>query len=255
MKLALAQMLVEPGRPGVNLDRAAQRIRAAAERGADLVLLPECLDLGWTHPSAHELATTIPNGDACRRLIAAAQANQIHVCAGIVERAAGRLFNSAVLIGPDGTLLLHHRKIHELDFARELYSTGDRLGVADTPFARLGLMICADGFAPGQVISRTLALMGAQFILSPCAWAVPSGHDNRREPYGRIWLDNYGAVCRDTGVMIAACSNVGPVTEGPWQGRACIGCSLVIGREGEPLARGSYGIGADELILLDVPLR
>jgi predicted amidohydrolase len=255
MKLALAQMLVEPGRPAANLARAEQRIGEAAGRGAGVVLLPECLDCGWTHPSARELAGPVPGGDACRRLMEAARRHRVFVCAGIVERAGDRLFNAAVLLDPEGRLLLHHRKIHELDFGRELYATGDRLGVADTPFGRIGLMICADGFAPGQVISRTLALMGARIILSPCAWAVPADHDHGREPYGRIWLENYGAVCRETGVTIAGCSNVGEVTAGPWAGRPCIGCSLVIGSQGQPLVRGAYGASAEELIVLDVPPR
>lgn len=255
MKLALAQMLVEPGQPAANLARAEQRIGEAATRGAEVVLLPECLDLGWTHPSARELATAIPAGESCQQLIAAARRHRVFVCAGIVERVGDQLYNAAVLLDPEGRLLLHHRKIHELDFGRELYATGDRLGVADTPFGRTGLMICADGFAPGQVISRTLALMGARIILSPCAWAVPVDHDNEREPYGRIWLDNYGAVCRETGVIIAGCSNVGEVTAGPWAGRPCIGCSLVIGPEGQPLVRGSYGANAEELIALEIPSR
>lgn len=255
MKLALAQMLVEPGQPLANLVRAEQRITGAVARGAEVVLLPECLDLGWTHPSARELATAIPDGASCQRLMAAAQRHQVFVCAGIVERAGNRLFNAAVLVDPKGRVLLHHRKIHELDFGRELYATGDRLGVADTPLGRIGLMICADGFAPGQVISRTLALMGAQIILSPCAWAVPADHDNAREPYGGLWMENYGAVCREHGMVIAGCSNVGTITAGPWSGRPCIGCSLVIGGDGEALVRGPYGSDAEELILLDVPLR
>lgn len=255
MNLALAQMLVEPGQPEANLTRAEQRVSEAAARGAEVVLLPECLDLGWTHPSARELATAIPDGASCQRLIAAARRHRVFVCAGIVERAGERLFNAAVLIDPDGQVLLHHRKIHELDFGRELYATGDRLGVTDTPFGRIGLMICADGFAPGQVISRALALMGAQVILSPCAWAVPADHDNEREPYGRIWLENYGAVCREHGVIIAGCSNVGMVTAGTWSGRPCIGCSLVIGSDGEPLVRGAYGERAEELIVLEISSR
>src|SRR5262245_35584032 len=51
-KAAMAQILVEGGRPQRNLDRAAESIRRAASQGARLVVLPECLDLGWTDPSA-----------------------------------------------------------------------------------------------------------------------------------------------------------------------------------------------------------
>ena len=245
-------MLVEPGEPDRNLDRADRHVEEAAAAGAQVVLLPECLDIGWTHPSARERATPIPAGNTAARLIAAARRHRVYVCAGLVERAGPQLFNAAVLIDPDGDLRLHHRKIHELDFARALYATGDRLGVADTPWGRVGLMICADGFAPGQIISRTLASMGAAIILSPCAWAVPTDHDNERDPYGSLWMENYGAVCRDTGVVIAGCSNVGTITAGPWEGRLCIGNSLVLGARGELVAAGPYGRTADALIHLDV---
>ena len=253
-------MLVTPGDVSGNLSRAEKRIATAATQGADVVLLPEALDCGWTHPSATLSAGTIPDGDACRRLRAAAKQQGVFVCTGLVEcdsrntQHATRIFNSAVLIDPRGEVILHHRKINELDFARKLYSVGDRLGVAETPWGRAGLMICADAFAPGQVISRSLALMGAQFILSPCAWAVPAEHDNKREPYGQLWLDNYGPVARDFGVWIAGCSNVGPITEGEWAGRKCIGNSLVCGPEKLIAAQGQHGDSADEIITVRIKI-
>lgn len=252
MKIAMAQMLVEPGEKQANLSRAEAWIARAAEQGADVVVLPEALTLGWTHPSARVLADEIPGGESCERLRAAARENRIFVCAGLVERAGDRLFNSAVLLSDAGELLLLHRKIHELDFARELYACGDRLGVADTRFGRMGVMICADGFAPGQSISRALGQMGARVILSPCAWAVPADHDNAREPYGQLWLDNYGPVARDIGLTIIGVSNVGPITAGPWAGRQCIGNSLAIGPDGRELARGPYGEGAEALVMVEV---
>lgn len=252
MLLALAQMHVEPGAPNANLARAERMITAARDRGAAVVLLPEALDCGWTHSSAHLLAGRIPGGDACERLRSAALAAGIHVCAGLVEREGERLYNAAVLIAPDGRLLLHHRKIHEIDFARALYARGDRLGVADTALGRVGLMICADGFAPGQSLSRALGEMGAELILSPCAWAVPPDHDQGRTPYGALWVDNYGPPARDHGMTIAGCSNVGPVVEGEWRDWRCIGCSLVIGPDGATLARGGYGLSAEELIMAEV---
>src|SRR5688572_27377020 len=86
VRLALAQMLVEPGLPERNLDRAEARIREAAESGAQIVLLPEALDCGWTHPSAMECAGTIPGGGTYERLRACAMRHGVMVCAGIVER-------------------------------------------------------------------------------------------------------------------------------------------------------------------------
>ncbi len=252
MKIALAQMLVEPGEKQANLSRAEQRIAEAVKRGADIVVLPEAMPLGWTHPSARTLADEIPNGESCARLRQAARTHRVFVCAGIVERAGDKLYNAAVLAAPTGEVLIHHRKIYELDFAQELYARGDRLSVAETNVGRVGVMICADGFAPGQAISRTLGMMGARVILSPCAWAVPADHDNAAEPYGQLWLDNYGPVAREFDLSIVGVSNVGPITAGPWQGRKCIGNSLVIGRDGREVARGIYGERAEAMMFQDL---
>src|SRR6188768_81541 len=132
MKIALAQMLVEPGMKQANLRRAEQRIAEAARRGAEIVVLPEALTLGWTHPSARTEADEIPEGESCARLCAAARGHRIFVCAGLVERAGERIFNAAVIAAPNGGVILHHRKIHELDIAHDLYALGDRLAVAET---------------------------------------------------------------------------------------------------------------------------
>ena len=255
VRLALAQMRVDPGQADSNLARAELAIRNAREADAEVVLLPEVLDWGWTHPSALESAGGIPDGESFRRLSAAAAREGIHVCAGLAERCGDRLYNAAVLLGPDGDLLLHHRKIHEISFARALYATGDRLGVADTVLGRIGLMICADALAPDRSIARTLGAMGADLILSPCAWAVPPDHDNARSPYGGLWIDHYAPVAREYGLWIAGCSNVGPVSEGEWRGWRCIGNSLVLGPGNGSERWLGHGESAEELRRSDIPRR
>jgi len=245
-------MLVEGGNKASNLRRAEERIAQAACQGAQMVLLPEALNLGWTHPSAFAEADAIPGGESCSRLRASACAHRVYICAGLIERAGDSIYNSAVLFGPDGGILLFHRKLNELEIGHSLYAQGDRLGVVHTPLGTLGVMICADAFARGQVVSRTLGLMGADLILSPSAWAVPPDHDNDREPYGQLWLDHYGPVARDYHLWIAGASNVGPITAGPWQGRRCIGCSLVVGPDGQAVLKGPYGEQADALLFADL---
>ncbi len=254
-KLALAQMPVIGGKPAANVALAVRNIAHAARAGASVVLLPEALDCGWCHSSALTDAGGIPEGESCLRLRAAAKAHDIYVCAGLIERAGDEIFNSAVLISPMGEVLLHHRKINELVMAHDLYACGDRLGVAHTPLGTIGLMICADGFAPNLSVSRTLGLMGAQLILSPCAWAVPPGHDNDREPYGQLWLDSYGPVAKEFGLWIAGASNVGMITEGEWAGHSCIGCSLLMNPDGLPALHGPYGMDAAGLLYADIDLR
>jgi predicted amidohydrolase len=251
-RLALCQMYVEPGDKPANLRRARGLIERASAGGAQVVVLPEAMDCGWTHASARTLASPIHGGDTFETLARAATEHRVYVCSGLVERSGDLLYNAAVLIDPEGRLLLHHRKLNELDIAHDLYAQGDRLGVARTSLATFGLMICADGFAPGQVVSRTLALMGADVILSPSAWAVPAGHDNAADPYGKIWRDCYVPVAKGHGVWVVGVSNVGPITAGPWAGRKCIGCSLVVAPGGREVLQGPYGEGAEAVLFVDI---
>lgn len=251
-RLAMVQMRVEGGKKRENLARAEERVAEAAHNKAQVVLLPEALTLGWTHPSACAEAEAIPNGESCHRLGECAQRHGLYICAGLVEREHDRIYNAAVLLAPTGEVLLHHRKINELEIGHEYYDLGDRLQVAVTPLGTFGLMICADGFARGQVITRSLGYMGAQVILSPCAWAVPANHDNQRQPYGQLWKDNYGPVARDFRLWIAGASNVGSLTAGPWVGRKCIGCSLLVGPDGQPALMGPYGEDADVILYAQV---
>lgn len=252
--VAMAQVLVEPGRPAANLARASDAVRQASLSGADVVVLPECLDLGWTFEGAAEMALPVP-GATTDLLQQLARDAGVVVAAGVTERAGDRLYNTAVLLSSAGDLLLRHRKINELDFARRLYSTGSSLGVAETPLAVVGMDICADNAPSAPALGQSLGEMGADLVVSPCAWAVPPDHDNASEPYGEMWEESYAALARAYAMPVVGVSNVGPVVGGEWDGWRCIGCSLAVGADGEVLARGPYGDRAEALLLVTVPLR
>lgn len=248
----MIQMRVEGGCRAANLARASERLEAAAAAGAEFAVLPEALNLGWAHPSALHDAEAVPDGPTCQLLREHARRLRLFLCAGIIERCGSAIFNSAVLFSPSGDVLIHHRKLNELEMAHEFYAQGDRLSVAATSLGVVGVMVCADAFARGQIVSRTLGLMGASVIVSPCAWAVPSDHDNLREPYGQLWRDNYGPVARDFQLWIAGVSNVGDITDGPWASRRCIGASLLVGPDGEQVLQGPYGVDAETILFADV---
>lgn len=251
IRIAMGQMLVEGGRLEANLSRACNVIHEAARNGCDIVVLPECLDLGWTYPGARELAHPIP-GYCCDILCQAAKDADIHVVVGLTERSDARLYNAAVMISNAGEVILHHRKIHELPFALQLYSVGDKLSVAETKFGRVGIPICADLRPKHNPLGNSLGLMGARLLLSPSAWAVPPEHDNTVTPYGKEWVDPYTELASKYQMVVAGVSNVGMVKGGEWDGWKCIGCSVAVGSDGEILAQGKYGEDAEELLTFEV---
>ena len=254
IKLAMGQMLVDGGQPQENLARSVKMIAQAGRQSCQIVVLPECLDLGWAHPAARELAVEVP-GPTSEVLCRAAAEAGLYVVAGLTERACGRIYNAAVLIDPSGRVLLKHRKINLLDIEQGIYSRGDRLAVAETSYGVIGVDICADNFPDSLVLGHSLARMGAQILLSPSAWAVPAEHDPVAEPYGALWEGSYRSLANLYEMPVVGVSNVGWITGGPWSGRKCIGCSLMMGADGVVLAKGAYGVDAQELIVTETALR
>ena len=176
------------------------------------------------------------------------------MAAGLTERAETRIYNAAVLIGPDGRLLLLHRKINVLEIAQHLYSTGDRLSVAQTELGTIGVNVCADNFPDSLSLGHALARMGAQLLLSPSAWAVPADHDNTQQPYGDLWKQSYRTLAGLYEMPVVGVSNVGWLVGGPWKGRKCIGCSLAVGGQGNVLAQAPYGPAAECLTTVQIEL-
>lgn len=251
-KLALCQMKVVGGDRPANLAHAGEMIAEAAGHGAQFILLPEAMDLGWTDPSALNEAEPLPEGSTFRYLADKAQKYSVYICSGLIEKAGDKVYNSAVIINPRGELILLHRKINELDIGHPYYALGDRLNVCETEFGTIGLMICADASTGDLVIPRALAYMGADVILSPSSWAVAADHDNTAEPYGGMWKKAYKPVARDFRVWIASCSNVGWMTGGPWKGWKGIGCSMVIGPGGTDILHAPYGEDADTILYVKI---
>lgn len=248
----MAQMLVEGGSKLNNLNRAVERIEEAAKNKADIILLPEAMDLGWTHSAAKTEADLIPGGSTFKILAKAANKNKIYVCAGIIEKDGDRTFNAAVLFDRNGKLLLKHRKINELDIAHDLYDQGDRINVCKTEFGTIGLLICADASSKDYILPRSVGYLGADLILLPCSWAVPPDYDNVKEPYGGMWNDAFRSVCKEFNLNIAAVSNVGKIVDGPWKDWDCIGNSMFVENGGENISVLPFGLTADTIVYQEV---
>ena len=252
-KIAMLQLKVDFNRAEDNFGRAAEEIAKAAALGCRCAVLPECFDIGWGLPNALRYADSIP-GARTEALGVLARQHGIYIVAGLTENERGRCYNTAVIISDRGDLLGKHRKINVLRGVEDMvYATGDRLGVYETPFGRVGVNICADNLSPHLELGRGLAAMGAQIILSPCAWAVPPEDAAERKPYGETWRGPYAALTHEYGIWVVGVSNVGDVSEGVWAGWKCIGNSIAMPPEGAPLIM-EYGEDAQSMGVVEINL-
>jgi predicted amidohydrolase len=255
MRIGMGQLLVEGGEPERNLQRACRMIQEAKDKQCDLVLLPECLDLAWTHPSSKTESQLIP-GPYSDTLAQKAKDLNIYICAGLTERFENRVYNSAILINLNGEIILKYRKINVLKVGQEFYSIGNMLSVVETPFGIIGVNICSDNYMDGLPIGHTLARMGAQIILSPSSWTVDYSSTEIDDPYGNKWVKPYSILAGSYNLVVAGTTSVGVIVGGPYEGKKMVGCSLAVNKDGI-IARGSYNEFAGELIIaeFDVPVR
>ena len=252
-KIAMVQMRVDFARAQENLARAERAIAQAAASGCCCAVLPECCDIGWGLPDALSYADQIP-GPRTQRLGRLAAQHGMYIVAGLTENDNGHCYNTAVIISPTGELLGKHRKINVLPGVEDMvYAVGDRLGVYDTDFGRVGIDICADNARSHLMLGHALAAMGAQMILSPCAWAVTANDAAQRTPYGAEWLESYGILAKEHGLWVVGVSNVGEVGAGVWAGWKCIGNSIAMSPDGVALTM-EYGVDAEAVGVVSIAL-
>jgi 5-aminopentanamidase len=235
MRLAVYQ---GPGASGdVPANRATIRrvgSRAAAE-GAGLVVFPELFVTGYNlGPRLRELAEPL-SGPSLEAIGAAAADARIAILTGFCERDGARLFNSAVLIGRDGSLQAVHRKCHLFGAMEgELFTPGDALVTIELDGLRVGILICYDIEFPEAV--RALALAGAGLV------AVPT---TLMTPYDFMARTLVPARAAENQVFVAYANRTG--AEGDL---AYIGQSCIVGPDGADLARA--GRDEERLLLADL---
>jgi len=252
LKVGMGQLLVEGGEPERNLERACHMVKDAAKIGCDVVLLPECMDLAWTHPSAKTEAKRIP-GPYSDILCNLAKEHCLYLCAGLTESFEGKVFNAAILINSKGEIILKYQKINVLDVAQDIYSIGQNLSVVDTPFGIVGVNICSDNYSDSLEIGHTLARMGAKLILSPSSWTVDYSTAEDEDPYGGKWYHPYHTLAKAHDLVLISATSVGVIVGGVYEGKKMIGCSLAVDKNGT-IKKGTFNEFAGELIVAEINL-
>lgn len=157
-----------------NLKRILGYIESAAKRGADLIVFPETALTGYEEDTKHTgdkqmhrcLAETVPgpSSNAVERLT---KEYGVYAVYGFAERIGGEVYNSAVVIGPEG-IIGSYQKMH-LPFAESCWAArGNKPFMFDTSWGKIGVSICYDTYVFPEIM-RYYRCMGCRLHINPTA--------------------------------------------------------------------------------------
>ncbi len=245
IRVACLQVAPCIGDAEYNRQLTAQRITEAAEKGANVVVLPELVQSGYVFADlneALELAEDL-DGPTVALWTQLSQELGIVLVAGFCERLNQRqVANSAVLIQPEGNISVY-RKAHLWDAEKLVFTPGNQPPpVIQTRFGSIAMMICYDLEFPEWV--RLPALAGAQLLCVPVNWPdSPRPAGERAAEVVRAQAN--AAVNR---MFIAVCDRHGQERGVEW-----VAGSVIVDIDGYPLTTG-LNMGEEQILLADLDL-
>lgn len=172
MKVAFHQFDPKLGKIDYNLKKVEKNLSKVKK--LDLLVLPELCNSGYNFrdkKEALQFAEEIPQGKSTKFLITLAKKKNCFIVAGINEKKGNALYNSAVLVGPQGYIGTY-RKLHLFFKEKNVFEPGNLgLPIFNIKGVKLGILICFDWRFPEAW--RILALKGAQIIAHPSNLIVP----------------------------------------------------------------------------------
>ena len=182
-----------------SLAKVLDLTRDAAKKGAKLVLFPEAFVSGYPRGldfgavvgrrtdegredfrRYYESAVEVP-GPAVETLSKAARSNSVYLVVGVIERERGTLYCCVLFFAPDGMFLGKHRKVMPTASERLIWGYGDgsTMPVFDTPFGRLGAVICWENYMP--LLRTYMYSQGIEIYCAPTAdhrdtWSATMQH-------------------------------------------------------------------------------
>ena len=233
--------------------------RAAAAK-ADLVLFPELVVHGHCTPNTWELAEPVPDGPSTRGLSEMARRHRLVLSAGLSEKERDIVYNTQVLVGPDG-YIGKQRKLHLSRDEANYYKGGRDILVFDIGRCKVGTVICYDNQFPE--VARVLALRGADVLLMPHAarfkpWPdTPEGEAAARR-HSRAFVALYALRARENAcfaVLTDQAGRAGTLDSYPKDHENQphhAGVALIWGPGGELLASTQQERVQEEMIVADL---
>jgi predicted amidohydrolase len=228
-------MDVRLGDPVYNFTHAAALVKRAAEKGADVVMLPETWNIGF-FPKKNLAELADPDGESVRAAFSAlAKERSVNIVAGsAATNRNGKVFNTAFVFNREGECVASYDKTHLFTpmGEHEYFTPGDRLCTFILDGVKCGLIICYDLRFPE--LTRSLVLQGADLLFVPAEWpAVRVAH----------WQTLNRARAIENQIFLACCNGCGTAGETVYGGS-----SAVYDPWGELLAQAG---AKEEIILAD----
>ena len=261
LKVGLLQMRMARDRDA-NLERAAQMIRRAGTKGAELIVLPELHAIRYPcqteTPAVFDRAEQIP-GPSTEFFGVLARRHRVVLVLSIFERRGPGLFhNTAVVIERNGKIVGKYRKMHIPDdpgFYEKYYFTPGDLGFSPvrTTAGTLGVLVCWDQWYPEA--ARLMALGGADLLIYPTAIGWSPGEpatERRRQREAWITIQRGHAIAN--GLPVICVNRVGAEQAPGRRDRLDFwGSSFACGPQGEFLARA--GTTAETVLIAGIERR
>ena len=215
-RVGLVQMSATPD-PEQNLRRAIEKLNQAADKGAQIVCLPELFQTQYfcqrEDAALFDLAEPVPGPTTAKLADVAKQLRIVLIASLFEKRAPGVYHNTAVMIDADGSIRGTYRKMHIPDdplYYEKYYFTPGDLGFKafDTQVGKIGTLVCWDQWYPEG--ARLTALQGAQVLFYPTAigW-----HPDEKAEFGEAQYDAWQTIQRAhaiaNGVYVAVVNRVG----------------------------------------------
>jgi predicted amidohydrolase len=244
------------------LDTMADWTARAREQGAELVLFPELVVHGHCTPDTWYLAEAVPEGPSVRRLETLARQHRVFLSVGLSEKQGDLVYNTQVLIGPDG-YFGKQRKLHMSRDEVLYYKGGQEMPVMDIGKCRIGTVICYDNQFPE--VARVLALKGAEVLLMPHAARIkmwtdqPGSAAAARQHSHDFFISSYAMRARENACFAVLANQAGRAgyvdmypRDSPNQPHHC-GGALVFAPDGSLLASTQREEIRDEMIVCILP--
>jgi predicted amidohydrolase len=240
-RIAVGQIHCVPGDVAANLLRIERIVRAAAEDGAELVVMPETATTGYFMGDRLQALAEPAGGATSRRLGALAADCAVHLAVGMAILDGGSIYDAQLLFGTDARLLAIYRKAHLFAAERKWYAAGNTPTVVETEIGRIGMTICYDLIFPEYI--RRLVDMGADVIINSTNWIADAWQRETWGWSGPVVQSLAATRALENGVWLAMADCVGPEEDFDSLGHSCIAAPS--GRVVASLAHGQGFVAAD----------